>query len=589
MQLNWVDWLFIAGYCVVALVVGLVFTRKASESIDGFFVGGRRFSWWLAGTSMVATTFAADTPLAVSKLARVNGIYENWFWWSALLGGMLCVFFFARLWRRAGVITDVEFIELRYEGRPAAVLRGFMAVYGGVLQNCITMGWVMLAMIKICDVMLGWPKLTSIVVMMAITVFYTLLSGFYGVVVTDFVQFIMAMTGSISLAGIVLWNMGGPAGMVEQIQAVPGFEPKLFHFVPDFRTATQLAVITFFVQISIQWWAGGQGGGYIAQRLFSTPNERDSALSALWFNFAHYVLRPWPWIIVGLASLVYFPVLPEGDAERAYPMMIAKFLPTGLRGLMVASLMAAFMSTMDTQLNWGSSYLINDLYKRFLVRNASTKHYVFASRVAVVLLMVLGALAAYASESITGAWIYLAKLTAGAGLVGLLRWYWWRVNPWSEISALVASFVIANGNIWIKALVSIGLLSPEVLPGIEWLYSSEAYAVLFIVIVLVCTAVWLAVTYLTRPTSDKHLETFFRRVRPGGWWSHIARRCPDVTRDRARDGWLGWLAGVVSIYTGLFGIGYLCLARPASGAVYLAIALVSGWFMVSRASVAAPK
>ena len=586
MQLNWVDWIFIVGYLAASLVVGLIYTHRASSSIDEYFVGGRSMTWWLAGTSIVATTFAADTPLVVSGFVRSEGIYANWFWWSALLGGMMCVFFYARLWRRSGIITDVEFIELRYEGRAAAILRGFMAIYGGILQNCITMGWVMLAMMKICNVMLGWDKLTSMAAMMIIMVFYTVLSGYWGVVMTDFFQFIMAMAGAILLPVIVVWKMGGLGSMVEQVHAAPGVMPKVFDFVPDFHTAAKLAVITFVVQMSIQWWAGAQGHGYIAQRLFSTSNERDSALAALWFNFAHYVLRTWPWIIVGLASLVFIPLQAGEDPERAYPLMIAKFLPMGLRGLMVASLMAAFMSTMETQLNWGASYLINDLYKRFIVKNGSTRHYVTVSRIAVLLLAALGCLTAWQFESIKGAWIYLAMLTAGAGLVGMLRWFWWRVNPWSEISALAGSFVVANGGFAAKAFFKLGWLSLETMQWVDRVYAKDAYAVLFGIIVVVCTALWLAVTFLTRPVSQQHLEAFFRKVRPGGWWGPIAKQCPDVPRDRARDAWVGWLAGVLCIYTALFGIGYLCLARPLPGLALLAVAIISGWQMVSRAAVA---
>ena len=584
MQLHWIDWAFVAGYCIFALGVGVFFSRRAGSGTEDFFLGGRKFRWWLAGTSIVATSFAVDTPLAVSGFIRSGGIYVNWLWWGALMGGMLCVFFYARLWRRAGVVTDVEFIELRYEGPSAAALRGFMAVYGGILQNCIVMGWVILAMAKICDVMLGWPKLTSIAVLLAITLVYTILSGFWGVVMTDFVQFFMAMTGSISLAGIVLWKMGGPVGMVTQIQASDAFDPKVFYFVPDFATATRLALITFMVQISIQWWGGGQGGGYLAQRLFATPSERDSALAALWFNFAHYVLRPWPWIIVGLASLAYFPVLPNEDPELAYPRMIVRFLPIGLRGLMVASLLAAFMSTMDTQLNWGASYLVNDLYRRFLVRDESPRHYVMAARVSIVLLMGCAAFAAWQSDSIAGAWIYLAKLTAGAGLVGLLRWYWWRVNAWSEITALTGSLVVANGNLAAKALSWAGLIPPGLMERVEWLYAGEQYAILLPIIIAVCTILWLTVTFLTRPVSDEHIEIFFRRVRPGGWWGRMAARCPGVARDRIRGAWLGWLAGVVCVYAGLFGVGYLCLGKTWPGVAYLCLSAVTGWYMVSRAS-----
>ena len=585
MHLNWVDWLFVGGYCLVALVIGLYYTHRASSSIDEYFVGGRKMTWWLAGTSIVATTFASDTPLVISGFVRSEGIYANWFWWSALLGGMFCVFFYARLWRRSGIITDVEFIELRYEGRSAAVLRGFMALYGGVLQNCVTMGWVMLAMMKICNVMLGWDKWTSMAAMMALLVFYTVLSGYWGVVMTDFFQFIMAMAGCIILAGMVVWHMGGFGPMVETVRTAPNVAPKIFDFVPNFSTAARLAIITFVVQLSVQWWGSAQGHGYIAQRLFSTSNERDSALAALWFNFAHYVLRPWPWIIVGLASVVYFPVTPGEDPERAYPLMVAAFLPAGLRGLMVAAFMAAFMSTMETQLNWGASYLINDLYKRFIVPDASARHYVTVSRIAVLILTALGAITAWQFESIKGAWIYLAMITAGAGLVGLLRWFWWRVNPWSEISALAGSFIIANGLVWAKPLAKLGLIPDDWMKTLEWLYAKESYAVLFLIIVVFCTALWLAVTLLTRPASDAHLETFYRRVRPGGWWGPIARKCPDVVPDPSLPAWTGWLSGVVCIYTGLFGLGYLCLARPFPGIALLLVSLFSGWLMVSRASV----
>ncbi|MCP4639713.1 MAG: Na+:solute symporter [bacterium] len=609
MQLAFVDWMFIVGYCFVAFGIGVYFSRRASKNIGEFFIAGRNLPWWLAGTSIVATTFAADTPLAVSGLARGGGIYSNWFWWSGVMGGMLCVFFYARLWRRARIITDIEFIELRYDGPQAATLRGFMALYGGVLQNCIVMSWVMLAMVKICEVMfnlapidaaltsatgieLAWGKLVVIAVLLLFALGYTVLSGFWGVVMTDLIQFVMAMTGSLALAGIVLYKLGGPSGMVTQLQASPDFKPEMFHFIPDFATAGKLAVITFVVQISIQWWGGGQGGGYLAQRLFATKNEKHSAMAALWFNFAHYVLRPWPWLIVGLGSVVFFTngeLIPEGmtepDFEKAYPLMMARFLPVGLKGLMVASMLAAFMSTMDTQLNWGASYLVNDLYKRFLVRNAADHHYVNASRVAMLILMILASLAAWQSDSIKEAWIYLAKLTAGAGFVGLLRWYWWRVNAWSEISALLGSLVIANANLPMKLLHKLGAFPDAWMERVNWLYSGDAYAVLFTIIVVTCTIIWLIVTHLTRPVRDDHLKEFYRRVRPGGWWGPLAASCPDVTCEGARHAWQGFLAGVVCIYSGLFGIGFLCVARTSGGLLLLVVSAVAGWYMVSRVSI----
>ena len=590
MKLHLVDWFFIAGYCAVAFGIGVYFSKRAGSSIGEFFIAGRNLPWWGAGTSIVATTFAADTPLAVSGFVRRAGIYENWFWWNGVMGGMLCVFFYARLWRRAGILTDNEFIELRYDGRSASALRGFMAVYGGVLQNCIVMGWVMLAMLKICDVMLGWPKITTLVVLLLIALGYTVLSGFWGVVVTDLLQFAMAMTGSVALAGILIWKMGGPAGMVAQISAAPDFDPRLFDMVPDFATAAKLALVTFVVQVAIQWWGGGQGGGYLAQRLFATRSERDSVLAVLWYNIAHFVLRPWPWIIVGLASVAYFteaqlldPATGNVDYERAYPMMMAEHLPTGLRGLMVASLLAAFMSTMDTQLNWGASYLVNDLYKRFIRPEATERHYVTVSRLAMPVLLALAALTAWQAVTISGAWIYLATLTAGAGFVGLLRWYWWRVNPWSEITALVSSFIIANGEFWCRGLAAVGLLSDAAMHSVSWFYSSETYAIRFTVIIAVCTVVWVAVTYLTQPASRGHLERFSRQVRPGGWWAPLAQACPEVRVTPARTGWLGWFLGVACIYAGLFGIGCLCLGRTAAGIGFLVVAAVSGWLLVARA------
>lgn len=601
MNLHFLDWSIVIGYLVLSLLVGVYYSRRASTSTDEYFAAGRGLSWWLAGTSMVATTFAADTPLVVSGFIRSEGIYGNWLWWNVLMGGMLCVVFYARLWRRAGILTDMEFIELRYEGKSASVLRAFMAVYSGVLANCITIGWVVLAMVKICGALFDftaftqwmnvttgieadWGKLSLVSGLVVLTVIYTVLSGLWGVIMTDFVQFFFAMGGSIALAAMVLIKMGGPSEMVQQIAAAPGVQPKVFHMIPDFATATKLALITFMVQISIQWWGGGQGGGYIAQRLFSTRSEKDSVLAMLWFNFAHYALRPWPWIIVGLASLVYFPLSPGEDPEAAYPKMMVHLLPVGLRGLMVASLFAAFMSTITTQLNWGASYLVNDLYRRFLRKDADERHYVQVARIASLLLMVLGAIATWQMDVISQAWIYLTLLTAGAGFVGLLRWFWWRVNPWSEISALVGSFLITNGMAWVKVAYKFGLISDQSYASCEWFYGGDLWAVRLFVIIVFCTALWLVVTFLTKPVSDAHLEAFYRRVRPGGWWGHIAAKCSDVPRDHSvGHAWMAWFAGVVCIYSSLFGIGYLCLARYGMAVPFIVAAVVSGWYMVSKA------
>lgn len=606
MQLHWLDWFFIIAYVIVAFAIGAYYTKRASQSIDEFFVAGRNLPWWIAGTSIVATTFAADTPLAVSGLIRSHGIFRNWIWWNVLMGGMLCVFFFARLWHRAGILTDAELIELRYEGRPASFLRGCMALYRGVLINCVVMGWVMLAMAKICEVMLGWPKVLSIAVLMLIAFIYTAMSGFWGVVVTDLVQFGMAMVGSFALAGIVLWHMGGASGLVTQVAATPGVSPQVFDMVPSFQTSAQMALLTFIVSLTLQWWSNGEGQGYLAQRLFSCKNETHSVLAALWFNFAHYVLRPWPWIIVGLASLYFFPpfslsaqnfLAPEllddhsyllyrmsVDPELAYPEMMVRFLPIGLKGLMVASLLAAFMSTMDTHLNWGASYIINDLYKRFWVKDASAAHYIQVSRIAMFVLMILAGLTAWVSKSIESAWIFIMVLGAGSGFVLLLRWYWWRINAWSEISAILASLIIATGHVLVQPILALGWFSPATRDAIQSFYSKEMFAVRLIAITVIVTVIWVVVTFLTRPVSSAHLEHFYRRVRPGGWWSPLTSRCPDVQQDAARYGWLGWIAGVTSIYAGLFGVGMLCLARYWEGVLWLILAIASGWWMMGRVS-----
>jgi SSS family solute:Na+ symporter len=604
MHLQLADWLIIVGYCLFSLVVGLYYSRRASKNISEFFVAGESIPWWLAGTSMVATTFASDTPLVVSGLVRKGGIYENWLWWNALIGGMLTVFFYAHLWRRAGLITDNEFNEIRYEGVSASVLRGYGAVYGGVFTNCIILGWVMLAMVKICAALfdlsgltawgisltgihIEWGKLIIISILVLMTLGYTALSGYWGVVMTDFVQFIFAMGGAIALAVIAVRHVGGPSSMVAKLaDPAAGNDPKVLHFVPDFQTAGRMALMTFAIQLGIQGWLGGQGGGYIAQRLFSTKTEKDAVLAAMWFNFAQYVLRSWPWILVGLASIIVFPRVAGEDSEMAYPRMIVTFLPVGLRGLMVASLLAAFMSTVATQLNWGASYLVSDLYKRFIVRHAPEHHYVNASRVATVIITIIGALAAWQAQNIAHIWVYLITITAGNAILGLMRWYWWRINAWAEISALIAGPLLANGNVICGGLARLGLLPAKLMGPIHSFYSndSQSYAVRLVCILAACTVIWLIVTYLTRPVSDEHLEEFYRRVRPGGWWGHIAERCPDVVVERSGSKWLGMVAGSICLGTSMFGIGNLCLGRPLLGVAWLVVAVISGYVTLAQVS-----
>jgi len=604
LHLHLVDWAIIVGYCVFSLLVGLYYSRRASRCISEFFVAGESIPWWLAGISMVATTFASDTPLVVSGLVRKGGIYENWLWWNALLGSMLMVFFYAHLWRRAGLITDNEFNELRYEGTSASVLRGYGAVYGGIFQNCIILGWVFLAMVKICAALfdlsgltawgvaktgieLEWGKLIIITLLVLMTLGDTALSGYWGVVMTDFVQFIFAMGGAIALAVISVVKAGGPSSIVAHLSSSSsGADPKVLHFIPDFKTAGTMALLTFGIQVGIQGWIGGAGGGYVAQRLFSTKTEKDAVLASIVFNFSHYVLRSWPWIMVGLASLVIFPFTTGEDSESFYPKMIVRYLPIGLRGLMVASLLAAFMSTVATQLNWGASYLISDLYKRFLVRNAPEPHYVNASRVATVIITAIAAFAAWQADNIQHIWVYLLTITALYGLLLLLRWYWWRINAWAEISAMIAAPILANGDQICKGLARLGLLSASAMESIQWFYSndSQIYAIRLVFVLAVCTVIWIIVMYLTAPVSDRHLEDFYRKVRPGGWWGHIARQCPGIVVERSGSKWLGMIAGTICLGASMFGIGHVCLARPLTGLVCLAVAFVAGYVALSQVS-----
>ncbi|MBI4435836.1 MAG: Na+:solute symporter [Candidatus Omnitrophica bacterium] len=576
-----IDWLIILAYFVLSLSIGLYYTKRATGSLTEYFVAGRTLSWWLAGTSIVATSFAADTPLAIAGIVRTRGIQGNWYWWSGLMGGMLCVFFYARLWRRARILTDVEFVELRYGGKAASLLRLFHALYRSTLFNCVTMGWVILAMTKIVHELLGWDKAFSVGILVFVTLIYTLLSGLWGAVVTDFFQFIWAMLGCIMLAVIVVVKTGGPAALamksVAAAKTLSASETlskvvapdQLLGFVPS-PGATKLAVFSFFVFIFFQWLGGGEGGGFLAQRLFSTKNEKHSMLAVLWYNFAHYAVRPWPWIIVGLGSLIYFPNI--ADPESSYPKMMVLFLPVGLKGFLVAAFLAAFMSTITTHLNWGASYLINDVYKRFVKKDAPERHYVFMSQVATFMMAVLAGLTAWRMKSIYEAWLFIQLLMVGTSLVVLLRWYWWRVNAWSEVSAMISSLFIS--------------LTLEKAPYFRSIQGPDYYAVRLVITLGLCTVIWLVVTFLTKPVEQKQLEEFFRHVRPGGFWGPIARKCKDIKKLH-----LGWpevtnfFLGTICIYASLFSIGWLVMGQYRLGLMAAALCAVSGWamfFLISK-------
>lgn len=633
------DWVVVISFLALLMVVGLSYTKQSGKSLEQFFLGGRNLPWWLAGLSMVATTFAADTPLAVTELVGQSGIAGNWLWWSFLAGGMLTTFFFAQLWRRAGVLTEVELIELRYSGSPARFLRGFKAVYLGVFMNVIIIGWVNLALQTIFqalfDISANQAMLWVGLVMLLTTIFSSM-SGFVGVAVTDAIQFVVAMAGCILLAVLVVQSqeVGGMVGLTRQIEAI---DPAILQFFPQISTdgitigkTLGLSIGAFLAYAGLQWWAswypGAEpgGGGYVAQRLMSTRSEAEATKATLFFQIAHYCVRPWAWIIVGLAAIVVYQVprqMPEGALKQEVIALQAKhidanilaqkpekinetaekdkilkahlpevlalsekikkeaennqrlqqaiqyqqdnrfgfvwamrdYLPVGLLGLLVVAFLAAYISTISTQLNWGASYVINDLYKRFLKPDKPEQHYILASRYATLLLMVLGWGVSWFVQSISGAWAFLMQCGAGLGLVLILRWYWWRVNVWSEIAATVAPIVIT-------------------IPFYVWKVPFE-WA--FPLTVLFTTIVWVVVTLVTQPTDMPTLIKFYERVRPAGSWAVVAERAEThVKPESLTTMLLSWLLGIVVAYSALFGIGQWIFGEYLSASILTGVVLL---------------
>ncbi len=585
MKITFADWCVVAAYFLVNLLIGLYYRKKASGSTDDFFVSGREVSWWLAGTSMVAATFAADTPLAVTGFVATQGIAGNWLWWSFLFSGMMTVFFFARMWRRSEIITDVQLVELRYAGKPAAFLRGFRALYFGLLMNCLIVGWVNLAMEKILITVLGITKFQAILVIfgiIAITSLYTFISGLWGVLWTDLIQFVLKMTMVTVLAFYGLRAVGGMQVLMGKLHAVDaarranGGSGSILSFIPGLHSAW-MPFLTFAMLLGVNWWAnwypGAEpgGGGYVAQRIFCARDEKNSLWATLWFNIAHYALRPWPWIITALASVVLYPDLK--DKEIGYIKVWVDYLPSAWSGLMLAAFAAAYMSTIATQLNWGSSYIVNDFYRRFLVRDRDERHYVFASKVATAFLAVLGAAVSLVMTSVAGAWQLLLGVGAGTGAVYLLRWYWWRINAWSEVSAMTAA-----------ALTTVALSIPASsgAPLIHFVGSApEVFAKSTLFTVAITTVVWLLVTFLTEPEPQSKLLEFYRRVRPlPAGWKRIAALAPDVRA--SHDGWynlMDWLLGCLMVYMALFGSGKIILGEPKIGIIFLAVSAVSGYLI----------
>ena len=768
------DWAVIIAFFVITLGIGFYFSKRATKSLDDYFVAGRKMTWWVAGTSIVATSFAADTPLVIGGWMRNLGLERNWFWWGTIMGFMLCAFFYARLWRRANILTDVEYNEIRYAGAPAAALRAYHATYRSLIQNTLVMGWVTLAMAKILEVTLNiptlvflegeflplmvangvdiasildgrtiadWPligeaiflpKATGIILCMTVGVIYTVASGLWGVMATDFFQFFFAMLGAVILmimafavsggagsmidkaedavrSGIVInqapidrqilpegsltdstittklleggilqkitnekaidelrWNIpytkeselkerlafigvqqpkavldlwqtaytintirftdfvavdGAVAGgvllndfsdrsgeppyyrlpnlsisadeLIAQLESVSVVNKgeilaafrgdrvtpvtKITNFLPpfDLKGGGLLAIWAFAVFLGLQWWAASEGGGFLAQRLFSCKNERHSVLAMLWFNMMHFAMRPWPWIVVGIASLFLIPDVTQYgahyDYEHAYVIMLMKYLPVGLKGLMVATLMAAYMSTISTHVNFGASYVINDLYKRFINRKGSDRHQVFASQVVSVFLAIIAAIYAYTQTTILSGWLTFFELMSGAGIVVLLRWYWWRISAWSELAAMTASilfFVLMNHTPvfhWLFSLIG--------LPG----FYLDEYAVRFTLNILLSTVVWVTVTFLTPPVKEEHLVSYYQRIRPAGIWKESIKEAAKV-KNPLKIGWVEWVAwatGTTGLFAMIFAFGKLCFGQYLSSLPYAIYAIIA--------------
>lgn len=587
MSLALIDWILIGIYLAFTTFIAFRYAGQAGKNLGEFFLGGRRLPWYILGISMVATTFAADTPLAVTEIVYQDGISGNWIWWNALIGGMLTTFFFARLWRRANVMTEVEFIAIRYTGKAARFLRGFKAVYLGVIMNVMIMGWVNLAFVGILQEFFGITGIDALLLtggVMVLVAIYSALGGLMGVAVTDVVQFLIAMAGSIILAVIVLNSdrIGGVSGLKEKL----GEDAAVWQMLPQITAGDPvksageyvITIMAFLSFVGLQWWAswypGSEpgGGGYIAQRMMSAKTEKDSVLATLFFQVAHYCIRPWPWIIVGLCAMVLYPDL-GADAKFGYVKAMKEFLPDGLRGLCLVAFIAAYMSTISTQLNWGASYLVNDLYKPFFRREesftsqeAANRRYILVSRVATVILMFVALLVTSQLESIKGVWEFVYQCGAGLGAVLILRWFWWRINAVTEIVATATPFLVY---MVLQFIVEPGFSDEFML---EW--NANRYS--YFITITITTVAWVMTAYLSKEEPREHLEAFLRQVRPGGWWKPVYRS-GGIEKPKSQTGILMvcWISSIFMTYLTLFGVGELLLGSNTTGMMELGGAALS--------------
>ncbi len=593
MKLQLIDWLIVAASLLLCFVPALFFGRRAGKNTSEFFVSGRAVPWWLAGLSMVATTFSSDTPNLVTDIVRRQGVAGNWVWWAFVFTGVATVFFYARLWRRSEVMTDLEFYEIRYSGKAASVVRGFRSVYLGLFFNCVIMASVNLAACKIANVLFGLPRWQTLLMVGMLNVAFAAHSGLWGVLVIDMIQFFIKMTAVIAAAYFAVQHVGGLSVMVEKLSApMVGPDGKtMLHYLnilPDFSNNWEIAVAVFIMPIAVQWWAtwypGAEpgGGSYIAQRMLASKSEKDSLGAVLFFNVAHYVLRPWPWILVGLCSLLVYPQLsdiqnafPNLDPKLlghdiAYPAML-KFLPVGFIGLMVGGLIAANSSTILTHLNWGASYLVHDFYRRFIRRDASERHYVWAGRLTTIGLFLASAGTVYLLETAKDSFDLILQVGAGTGLLYLLRWFWWRINAWCEVVAMISSFGI-----------SAVLLILRKQSGFE--ISTHVALMATVAITTVC---WVATAFLAPPTDRATLIAFYRKVRPfGPGWRRIRQAAgisdeeATTSRENIPLALLGWTTGCAVIWSSLFMVGTYLYGRYLQAGMLCAVFVVSGLILL---------
>ncbi|MDZ7334211.1 MAG: Na+:solute symporter [candidate division KSB1 bacterium] len=623
-QLAMIDWCVIVLFIVISIGIGVYFSRRGTKNIREYFASGQGSSWWLLGTSMVATTFAADTPLAISGLVIKQGIWGNWFWWSQIPMFVLGVYFFSRLWRRAQILTDTELVELRYSGRPAKILRCFRAIYFALPYNCLIMGWVNLSMTKIMGLTFQLPKIWAVMICILITGAYCSVSGLWGVMATDFFQFFFAMGMAIVLAVVSVQAVGGMTAILNKLPELygPDRASSMISIIPSIQAPNHGFTI-FLVYLLLLWWTVGNtdGGAYFAQRMIAAKNEKHSFLGYLWFNIAHFCLRPWPWIVVGMVAAVYFPGIAsknpltgklEPDPELGYIASMLTFLKPGLLGMMLASFLAAFMSTISTQINWGASYLINDFYRPFINKNASERHYVVVSIATTILMALLGGVISFFMNDIFVGWLLFSAINAGIGIVYIARWYWWRINAWSEISAVssiiasVALILFIRSEIILKAslitipLVCLGALFSLGLCCKQWRrqYIKSSFFIIFlaivaIVVVLIITlpekkfpwtliytvpissVVWPTVTMLTAPVDESKLIAFYSRVQPGGpGWKRIAEKLPSSTITGSlftRKNMFGALFAIAAVLSALLSVGNFLVGNKWVGMLLIGV------------------